>query len=126
MAARFCQPTAKPLSAQTRENRPAYSNSRARDHCGKLPGMQRVKAMIVVVALLSVPLALLARGMACESSSCPMACCMLHGSHHGNQPMVCHCPGKSSRQVPDFCLIAPLPPTEPEAFVVLPTPHTLR
>jgi len=88
--------------------------------------MQRVKAMIVVVALLSVPLALLARGMACESSSCPMACCMLHGSHHGNQPMMCHCAGKSSSHVPDFGLIAPLPPTEPEAFADIAAPSSLR
>lgn len=88
--------------------------------------MQRAKAAIVLLALLAVPLALLARGMACESSSGPMMCCMLHGSHHGNQPMVCHCAGKSSKHVPDFGLIAPIPPTEPEAFAVLAAPGSLR
>lgn len=88
--------------------------------------MQRVKAAIVLVALLAVPMALLARGMACESTPGPMICCMLHGSHHGNQPMVCHCAGKSSSHVPDFGLIAPLPPTEPEAFAAIAAPSSLR
>lgn len=88
--------------------------------------MQRVKAAIVLVALLAIPLALLARGMACESTAGPMICCMLHGSHHGNQPMVCHCAGKSSSHVPDFGLIAPLPPTEPEAFAAIAAPGSLR
>jgi hypothetical protein len=88
--------------------------------------MQRAKAAIVVVALLAVPLALLARGMACEFSSGPIICCMLCGSHHGNQPMVCHCAGKSSSHVPDFGLIAPLPPTEPEAFATIAAPISLR
>jgi hypothetical protein len=88
--------------------------------------MQRVKAAIILVALLAVPLAFLARGMACESASGLMICCMLHGSHHGNQPMVCHCAGKSSQHLPDFGLIAPLPPTEPEAFAVVAAPSFLR
>ena len=88
--------------------------------------MQRAQAVIVLFALLAVPLALLARGMACESSSGPMICCMLHGSHHSNQPMVCHCAEKSSKHIPDFGLIAPFPPTEPEAFAVLAAPSSLR
>ena len=88
--------------------------------------MQRAKVTIVIVALLAVPLALLARGMACESSSGPRVCRMLCGPQHGNQPMVCHCAEKSSKHIPDFGLIAPLPPTEPEAFVVLAAPDSLR
>ncbi len=87
--------------------------------------MQRAKATIVIVALLAVPLALLARGMACGASSCPMTCCMHRGSS-GNHPMVCHCGGKSSSHIPDFGLIAPLPPTEPEAFVAIAAPSSLR
>lgn len=132
MAARFCQPTLKPLSAQTLRQTgsapvdfvPECSDSR--DRCDSLAGMQRAKATIVLLALLAVPLALLARGMACESSSGPMICCMLHGSHHGNQQMMCHCAGKSSSHIPDFGLIAPLPPTEPEAFAAIAAPSSLR
>jgi hypothetical protein len=89
--------------------------------------MRRAQAILVVVALLAAPLALLARGMACESSSCTMMCCLPQGSHsHQGQPMACNCPMKSGKRLPDFGLLAPIAPTAPAAHVTLAAPEITR
>ena len=89
--------------------------------------MRRAEIILVIVALLATPLALVARGMACESSACTMMCCLPHGSHsHQGQPMVCHCQDKSGKHLPDFGLIAPIAPTMIEAFVVVGAPDASR
>ena len=75
--------------------------------------MRRLQAIAVIVALFATPLALLARGMACEASLCTI-CCPLHVSHsHSGQPMACRCSTKSRNAAPDFGLIAPIAPTMP-------------
>jgi hypothetical protein len=75
--------------------------------------MRRIRALAVIIALLATPLALLARGMACEANSTTMMCCAVHGSHsHRGQAMACHCATKSGTQAPDFGLIAPIAPTK--------------
>ncbi|HXX17847.1 MAG TPA: hypothetical protein VEJ46_00450 [Candidatus Acidoferrum sp.] len=89
--------------------------------------MRRAKAMLVIVALLATPLALVARAMACESAACTMMCCLPHGFHpHAGQPMTCHCQTKSGKQLPDFGLIAPIAPTMTEQFVAVDAPDAFR
>jgi len=86
--------------------------------------MRRMKVMAIIIALLATPLALLARGMACEASPA-MMCCAYHGSQHG-KAMVCHCATKSKAHPPDFGLIAPFPPTKPASLARLVDPGLSR
>jgi len=87
--------------------------------------MRRIQIAVVVLSLLATPLALLARAMACESTSCPMMCCLPHGSHSGSS-LPCRCSGKSQKQLPDFGLVAPMAPTTPEEFAALEAPDAVR
>jgi len=87
--------------------------------------MYRAKAALVIIALLATPLALLARAMACESSTCAMMCCLPHSSH-SSAPVPCHCSGKSQKQLPDFGLIAPIAPTMTEDFASVGIPDSAR
>jgi hypothetical protein len=89
--------------------------------------MRRTQAILAIVALLAVPLAPIAWGMACEASSSPMMCCLPHASH--SQPgktMACHCAGKPTKQLPDIGLIAPIPLAAPAAFATIIAPEDVR
>jgi len=89
--------------------------------------MRRIEAMLVVIALLAAPFALLACGMACESSSCTMMFCMPHGSHsHAGQSMACHCPMRSQSHMPDFSLADGFAPTAPSAPFAIASPEGVR
>jgi hypothetical protein len=89
--------------------------------------MRRIQAILAIAALLTVPLAPIAWGMACEASSAPMMCCLPHGSHsHQGKPMICHCPMKSGKHLPDVGLIAPIPPATPAALVRISAPEDAR
>jgi hypothetical protein len=89
--------------------------------------MRRLQAILAMAALLALPLAPLAWGMACESARGPMLCCPMQGSHsHPGKPMLCHCAGKSQKQMPDVGLIAPIPPATPAAFARLIAPENSR
>ena len=89
--------------------------------------MRRVHAILIVLALLALPLAPLAWGMACESASVPMLCCMLHTTHSpSGKPMLCHCTGKSQKTAPDTGLIAPIPPGTAAAHVEISAPQDAR
>jgi hypothetical protein len=105
--------------------------------------MRRASTILVLLAMLSIPMALLARGMACaDAQSCNMACCSWHGSHPAQksrpmcgqqanpeqsaQPAQCHCMCMlSHHSLPDFGLIAPMAPTHvsPLATLVTPAAH---
>jgi len=87
--------------------------------------MRRAKAILVIVALLALPLAPLAWGIACESSSGPMMCCMMRHSSSG-RPMPCHCTGSSQKHAPDVSVIAPIPPGKAEARIELLSPQDAR
>ncbi|HXQ26347.1 MAG TPA: hypothetical protein VN822_08085 [Candidatus Acidoferrales bacterium] len=88
--------------------------------------MRRLRAIVVILALLATPLALLARGMACEAAACTM-CCPMHASHsHSGQPMACQCSTKSRNSAPDFGLIAPITPTRPAPRVTVFGPEVNR
>lgn len=86
--------------------------------------MRRIHAIVAIVALLTVPLAPIAWGMACEASSAPMMCCLPHSSHsQPSKPMICHCPAKSGNHLPNVGLIAPIPPATLAALVKIDAPE---
>lgn len=89
--------------------------------------MRRALAIFAVLALLALPLAPLAWGMACESSSVPMMCCLMHATHSpSGQPVACHCTGKSQKHAPEMGMIAPIPPITAAPRVEIAAPQGLQ
>jgi hypothetical protein len=94
--------------------------------------MRRVQAILVIVALLATPLALLARANDSGMADCNGMCCLPHGGHHHSPArnsapasreaeMACHhgalghmmeCSMKSGRPPVDYGLLAPFPPAQ--------------
>jgi hypothetical protein len=94
--------------------------------------MRRAQAILVIVALLATPLALLARANDSGMADCNGMCCLPHGGHHhspartpSQQPqkddMDCHhgalghmmeCSMRSGQPRMDYGLLAPLPPAQ--------------
>jgi len=93
--------------------------------------MRRAQAILVIVAMLATPLALLARGVNGDASECSSMCCLPHGHHAAqHKQMECHraemghcleCTMKSGTHS-DYGLLAPIVPTMPSAvaFVAIP------
>ena len=87
--------------------------------------MRRIQAVSLVLALLAVPLALVARGQVCAAQECAMACCRGHHAMkmkcgHGAAGMN-HCAMCSeSRPMPDYGLASPIAPFDLPASVELP------
>jgi len=98
--------------------------------------MRRMKAMLVIVALLATPLALLARAIACESCACVTMCCASHSAHRqrgkgalcssSSNEQGAQCGMKSGKQLPDFGLLAPIAPTAPLPLARLAAPKVSR
>jgi len=96
--------------------------------------MRRAQAILIIVALLATPLALLARSSAGGMSGCTGMCCPTHGTHaarvlhekmlchHGNLGHVLECTMTSRHHGVDYSLIVPVAPTAPStiAFVGIP------
>jgi hypothetical protein len=89
--------------------------------------MRRTQAILVIAALLALPLAPMAWGMACEASSAPMMCCLPHTAHvQPGKPTLCHCAGNTEKQRPDAGLVAPIPLATPSARARIITPDDSR
>jgi hypothetical protein len=107
--------------------------------------MRRGHAVLVILALLASPLALLARGMAGETGECNRMCCLRHGSHSGAGPhaadlsssdgMMCHrgtavhsceCAMSSGQSSLDYGFLAPIVPTTPSTIVSILNPEISR
>ncbi len=108
--------------------------------------MRRVQAILVILALLATPLALLARADDSTMADCNGMCCLPHGSHHhspiqhpATEPdqsgMACHhgapnhlmdCTMKSGQHQMDYGLLAPLPPARPSALASVDVPKLIR
>ncbi|MHB8411538.1 MAG: hypothetical protein ACYDDI_06270 [Candidatus Acidiferrales bacterium] len=96
--------------------------------------LRRIQAVSVVVALLAVPLALVARGYACAPRRCTMMCCLRH--KHADAHMKMNCAGASgapactmqcnSHKNIDYGLASPLAPTQLAEGVTLPVPKVAR
>jgi hypothetical protein len=109
-------------AAQVRKDSTNQDNGSRPLDCGSLFAMRRTQISVIIIALLATPLALLARGMACEASPV-MLCCMVHGSHASpGQALVCCC-GLNRHQVPNFGLLAPVAPTRTESLARLAQPE---
>jgi hypothetical protein len=99
--------------------------------------VRRTPAILVIVALLASPLALLARGLACEPSVCICTCSGQHG--HSSSPQLDaadlhrvaggYCPAcrtKLKHHPADYGFIAPVAPTAPLPVVAVPSPAVAR
>lgn len=94
----------------------------------RLVAMRRIQAATLIVALLAVPLALVARGYAGASQECAMACCRGHhvaamkmkcghaAQGRGAQSAICQC----TEHGPDYGLNCPVPPFQLSVAVKLP------
>jgi hypothetical protein len=97
--------------------------------------MRRTQAIVVIVALLATPLALLARASGTEPMDCNGMCCLPHGLHHSmphrtpqgstHDGMSCEhdalghileCTMKPGHQRTDYGLLLPLAPTKASAL----------
>jgi hypothetical protein len=93
--------------------------------------MRLAQVIVIVVALAATPLALLARGIACDNSGA--MCCMMHSQHSG-KGMMCEgssgnmsqCPMRSGHRPLDFGFIAPIAPTYPMPITTLIVPGATR
>jgi hypothetical protein len=113
--------------------------NRNQANCGNLFRMRRTQVIIVIVALLSTPLALLARASGTDAMACNDGmCCLPHGPHHStphhapqrpaHQGMSCEhgtashiieCTMNSGHQRMDYGLLSPLAPTKPSALAAI-------
>jgi hypothetical protein len=96
--------------------------------------MRRAQSILVIVALLATPLALLARTDSGEQTQCGHMCCVVRRGHSA-KPRRCicgvpaqklQCAMKSMPHTPDYGLNAPVAPTEPSSLVSLAVPQTKR
>jgi hypothetical protein len=97
--------------------------------------MRRAQAILVIVAMLATPLALLARGVSSEASECSSMCCLPHGHHaaqhkdmdceHGATGHLFECSMTSSHHTA-YGMIAPIVPTVPSAVAFLAIPDNSR
>ncbi|MFZ0638273.1 MAG: hypothetical protein WAN33_10870 [Candidatus Acidiferrales bacterium] len=86
---------------------------------------RRIQAASLIVALLAVPLALVARGYACGPQECTMACCrgrhvMAKDCQHSASGAMSCATGCHSQATPDYGLAAPIAPFQLSAGVQLP------
>ena len=102
--------------------------------------MRRVQAILAIIALLAVPLALFARGEACQKTECPICAARESsdqgkGDHgKGDQSKGASCSrcggqgkcGMGTPAAPDYGVNSPMAPTTPEALVTLPEPRAAR
>ena len=103
-----------------------------------LLAMRRAQAILVIVALLATPLALLARSAAGSMSGCAGMCCPTHGTHATrvlHEKMLCHhgelghvfkCTMTSGHHGVDYGLIAPVAPSAPSAIASVGIPGVGR
>jgi hypothetical protein len=97
--------------------------------------MRRTQAILVIMALLATPLALLARGVGGVNSECTTMCCLAHGHRaaqhkdmecqHSGMGHVFECAMTSSHHTA-YGLVAPIAPTVPSAIAFLAIPDNGR
>jgi hypothetical protein len=94
--------------------------------------VHRLKAIVVAIAMLAAPLALLARGVFCDPSECNCAVmCPMHTSHSQSQPMCGSarhastapmCGTHQGHHALDYGFLAPFAPGVPLAHAQLIAP----
>ena len=103
-----------------------------------LLNMRRAQAILVIIALLATPLALLARGAQGSMSGCAGMCCPTHGSHAArvlHEKMLCHhgeaghfleCTMTPGHHGIDYGFISTVAPTTPSAVASVGCPDLRR
>lgn len=101
--------------------------------------MRRMQAILVIVALLSTPLALLARATGTDSMACNDGmCCLPHGPHHstphhapqgpmhegmscehGTPSHIIECTMNAGHHRADYGFLSPIAPTKPSALAAV-------
>jgi hypothetical protein len=113
--------------------------------CDNLTPMRRAQAILVIIALLATPLALLARAASAGTADCNRMCCLPHGSHsahihdpikssaaqgafcpHGAAQQDCSCVMRAGDHHIDYGFLAPIVPTAPSAIVSVAIPEVSR
>jgi hypothetical protein len=95
--------------------------------------MRRVQSAIVVVALLAIPLAFVARTGPCAQSQCSRMCDLILRSLQAQKTRctcgmtaASHCATNSPQKPPDYGLNAPMAPTILSARTALVLPNAAR
>jgi hypothetical protein len=108
--------------------------------------MRRAQAILVIVALLTAPLVLLARANDSGMADCNGMCCLPHGGHHHSparntapasheEDMACHhsalghmmeCSMRSGQPRVDYGLLAPFPPAQTSGVASINPPKVSR
>src|ERR1700730_501396 len=107
--------------------------------------MRRAQAMLVIIALLATPLALLARSATNGMPECNRMCCLQHGAHsaqlhhpmnrfaymvdlcrHATGQTKCTCAMRAGSQHVDYGFLAPIVPTVPSAGACAMIPNATR
>jgi len=108
--------------------------------CDTLHPMRRAQIIVVVLALLAAPLALLARSFSGSSSDCGQFCCLPHGSHSSQTHEAMHanrscqhgaahavlCSMKSGHPGVDYGLNSPILPTSVSSLARIIPPDAWR
>jgi hypothetical protein len=137
MAAQFFEPIANIFQTQRSQAAPACDR---KPHtvpstvCARVFAMRRAQSILVIIALLATPLALVARTDSPEESQCSRMCCLVRRGHSA-KPHRCICGVPAQRlqcamkpmpHTPDYGLNAPMAPTEPSSLVSLAALQTER
>jgi hypothetical protein len=110
---------------------------------GTLPPMRRLECLLVILALLATPLALLARTRANNMADCDGMCCLPHAGrshpprvvessydgiacHHGAAGHMLMCSMRSGHHGFDYGLLAPIAPTLVSAARRIAAPEASR
>ncbi|MHB8413678.1 MAG: hypothetical protein ACYDDI_17290 [Candidatus Acidiferrales bacterium] len=99
--------------------------------------MRRIQAASLIIALLAVPLTLVARAYACAPQKCTMMCCLPHGGHAAHAMKMdcqhsasgasaCMMRCSSLGKTIDYGLASPIAPTQLSAAPALPAPELAR
>src|SRR5487761_176317 len=90
--------------------------------------MRRIQAVSLIIALLAVTLALVARGYGCALQRCTMMCCLPHTKMNcsgASGAPACKMQCNSHKNI-DYGLASPLAPTQLAEGVTLPAPKVAR
>jgi hypothetical protein len=109
--------------------------------CGNLNSMRRAQSVLLVIALLATPLALLARANSYAASDCGQFCCLPHAAHasetrqsiadgmscqHGAAGHTLICSMKSGSHHIDYGLNSPVDPTSVSSLIQIAPPVVSR
>jgi hypothetical protein len=110
-------------------------------NCVTVISMRRAQSILVVVALLATPLALLSRVYSDASADCGQFCCLPHASHlaqvhegmpesmacqHGTAGHMLICSMKSGHHHVDYGLNSPVDPTSVSSLIQIAPPVATR